>query len=698
MASVSPTPRSSGLLERLTGVSDLLVVVGVVLIVVMMILPMPPLFLDLLLAVNISLALLVLLLTMNVRSALELSIFPSLLLLATLFRLALNVSSTRLIMLHGYAGNIIQAFGNFVVGGNYVVGFVVFLILIVIQFIVITKGAERVAEVAARFTLDAMPGKQMSIDADLNAGLIDEGQARQRRRDIEREADFYGAMDGASKFVKGDAIAGIVITLINVLGGFTVGVLQQGHSFGEALEVYTLLTVGDGLVSQIPALLISAATGIIVTRAASDGNMGSDVTKQLFTEPKVLWVAAGVLGGLGLVPGLPTIPFVTLALLFGGVGYLLVGAKVQTAEVEELEKEQQQIEESKRPENVLSYLQVERIELEIGYSLIALVDQEQGGDLLDRVTMIRRQLALELGLVVPPVRIRDNMQLKPGAYVVKIKGIEMAKGELMVNHLLAMDSGAVSERLDGVPTTEPAFGLPALWIPDAQRERAELAGYTVVDPPSVLATHLTEVIKQNAADLLGRQETKTLLDHMKTDYEAVVQELVPGMLSIGDVQRVLQNLLRERISIRNLVTILEALADSGEITKDPDELTEIVRESLSRQISGQFADESGVIHAITLDPGIEREIASALERTDRGTFINIDPRVAGTLFEEVARVWQQAAEAGIEPVVLCSPQVRLPFRRLTERVLPYLNVASFNEVSPDVQVQSVGMVNISNAG
>ncbi|NLV91189.1 MAG: flagellar biosynthesis protein FlhA [Firmicutes bacterium] len=697
MASVFAPSKGGGLIQKITGLSDLGVVVVVVMIVLMMVLPIPPALLDVLLAVNISLSLLLLLLTMNIHDALELSIFPSLLLLATLFRLALSVSSTRLILLHADAGNIVRAFGDFVVGGNYVVGFVIFLILVVIQFVVITKGAERVAEVAARFTLDAMPGKQMSIDADLNAGLIDENQARQRRRKIEQEADFYGAMDGATKFIKGDAIAGIIIVFIDFIGGIIVGVAQQGFSFADALQTYTLLTVGDGLVSQIPALLISAGTGIIVTRAGADASLGTELNEQLFADSKVLLTTAAVLGLLGVVPGLPTLPFMVVGAIFGAIGYALSGVKEQSAELQEQEREAQEIEASKAPENVLAYLQVDRIELEIGYSLIALVDQEQGGDLLDRVTMIRRQLVLELGLVVPPVRIRDNMQLKPGEYVIKIKGVQMAKGELLLNHYLAMDSGAVTREIEGVQTREPAFGLPALWITEEKREQAELAGYTVVDAPSVLATHLTEIIKANAAELLGRQETKALLDHMRTDYQAVVEELVPGMLSLGDVQRVLQNLLREGVSIRNLVTILETLADYGEMTKDPDDLTELVREALGREISQQFADESGVLYAITIDPIVEREIAAALEHTDRGTFINLDPRVAGSLLNEVAMVWQQAAETGLEPVVLCSPQTRLPFRRLTERSLPLLPVLSFNEISPEIEIQSVGMVNISNA-
>lgn len=693
---MATSTRHQRIMGNLMQNSDILIVLGVVLIVVMMILPLPTFLLDILLAVNISLALLLLLLTMNVSEPLQLSIFPSILLVATLFRLGLNISTTRLILLQGFAGRIVEAFGNFVVGGNYVVGFVVFLILVVIQFVVITRGAERVAEVAARFTLDAMPGKQMSIDADLNAGLITDAEARRRRRDIEREADFYGAMDGASKFVKGDAIAGIIITLINILGGFTVGIGQQGMSLTEALQRYTLLTVGDGLVSQIPALLISTATGIIITRAASEGNMGFDVTHQLFSQPKVLAIAAGVLFVFGVVPGLPPLPFFLLGGIAGSLAFTL--GKVRQAQVAEKQKAatEQELEETKRPESVLSYLQLDRIELEIGYSLIPLVDAAQGGDLLERVTMIRRQLALELGLIVPPVRIRDNLQLNPGAYSIKIKGVEVGTGELMVNHFLAMDSGGVSEPVEGIETTEPAFGLPALWVPENRREEAEMAGYTVVDPPTVLATHLTEIIRKHAHELVGRQEVKLLVDGLREEYSAVVDELIPNVLTLGEIQKVLQNLLREGVSIRDLVTILETLADYAPITKNTDMLTEYVREGLARQISRQHTGEQGFIPVITLDPAVEDVISQAVEETDRGMVVNLDPRVAGTLLEELAGAWEKATAAGHQPVVLCSPPVRLPLRRLTERSLPSLPLLSYNEIAPDATVQAVGAVSLRN--
>lgn len=683
-------------LERFVSGNDLIIVLGVVVIVVMMILPLPSLVLDLLLAVNISLALLVLLLTMSVTQPLQLSVFPSLLLIATLFRLALNVSSTRLILLHGFAGRIIEAFGNFVVGGNYVVGFVVFLILVVIQFVVITKGAERVAEVAARFTLDAMPGKQMSIDADLNAGLITDDEARRRRRDIEREADFYGSMDGASKFVKGDAIAGIIITIINILGGFAIGVGQQGLPLDQALQRYTLLTVGDGLVSQIPALLIATATGIIITRAASDKSMGVELTEQLFSEPKVLKVAAGVLLFFAFIPGLPVLPFFALGGGIGGLAHVLDKWHMSQAQVEQLEAQERELEETKRPESVLGYLHLDRIELEIGYGLIPLVDTEQGGDLLERVTMIRRQIALELGLVIPPVRIRDNLQLEPGAYSIKIKGVEIGQGELVLDHYLCMDSGGVVEPVPGIETKEPAFGLPALWVPASRRQEAEVAGYTVVDPPSVLATHLTEIIRRHAHELVGRQEVKLLLDGLKEEYGAVVDELVPNLLTLGEIQKVLQNLLREGVSIRNLVTILESLADYAALTKDTDVLTEYVREALARQISQAHTGDQGFIPAITLDPAIEDMVSQAIQHTERGVFINLDPRDAGRLLEGIAKSWEKASAVGHQAVILCSPPVRLALRRVTERALPLLSILSYNEIASDSSVKAVGMVTWSH--
>lgn len=686
---------SASMMQNISRFSDLYVVLAVVLIVVMMVLPLPTFLLDILLATNISLSLLILLITMNINEPLEISVFPSLLLITTLFRLSLNVSSTRLILLTGNPGKIIQAFGNFVVGGNYVVGFVIFLILVVVQFMVITKGAERVAEVAARFTLDALPGKQMSIDADLNSGLITESEARHRRIQISREADFYGAMDGASKFVKGDAIAGIIITIINLLGGFAIGMFQKGLDFSGALDRYTLLSVGDGLVSQIPALLISTATGIIITRAASENNLGTDLTSQLFAQYRVLTMAAVVIALFGLVPGLPLIPFWVLAILIGVLAFGLRQAE-RTSELDHEEVfEQEQLEEARKPESLISLLQVDQIELEIGYSLIPLVDEGQGGDMLDRISMIRRQCAIELGLLVPVIRIRDNLQLNPDEYVVKIKGIQVGNGELMINHYLAMDAGGVTEEVPGIPTLEPAFGLNALWVDSETRERAEYAGYTVVDPPAILATHLTEIIRSHSHELLGRQEVKTLLDGAKEDYPAVVEELVPNLLTIGEVQKVLQNLLLEGVPIRNLITILETLADMATVTRDPDFLTEYAREALSRQISQMYL-EKDELTVLTLAPEWEEVIQGGIEHTDRGLSVALDPRLLQELYQELG----QALEENLlpYPVVLVSPQIRMALKRLTERAIPKLIVLSYNEISVDTQVKAVGTVKWNYAG
>ncbi|WP_404980641.1 flagellar biosynthesis protein FlhA [Carboxydichorda subterranea] len=675
------------------GRSDAAVFVAVVAIVLMMVLPLPPALLDLLLATNITLSLLILLLTMNVKEPLQFSVFPSVLLVVTLFRLALNISSTRLILLHAYAGRIIEAFGQFVVGGNYLVGFVIFLILVVIQFIVITRGAERVAEVAARFTLDAMPGKQMSIDADLNAGLISEQEARARRQAIEREADFYGAMDGASKFVKGDAIASVVITLINVLGGLAVGMLQMGMDVAEALRRYTLLTVGDGLVTQIPALLVSTATGIIVTRTSSEENMGQDMTRQLFGQPRTLGAAAGVLLVLALVPGLPTLPFLALAGVAAAAASAMSREQRRAAEKARLAAVEKEREEAKRPEAVMSLLQTDPVELEIGYSLIPLVDQSHGAELLDRITMVRRQVALDLGVVVPPIRIRDNMQLKPNSYVIKLRGVEIGKGELFPNHLLAMDSGQGLDALSGIRTHEPAFGLPAVWISQELRDQAEAAGCTVVDAPSVLATHLSELLRRHAAELLGRQETRVLLDHVKSFSAAVVEELVPDLLGLGEVQKVLQHLLREGVPIRDLVTILEALADSARESRDPEVLTEHVRAALARQLSHLYAEPDGTIPVITLAPALEQR----LEELAASPAAPLDPQWLQQLVVRLGRAQEEAAARGKQAVVLCSPGVRRYLRRLIERPLPRLPVMSFAEVASGFQVKSEAVVDVPDA-
>lgn len=673
--------------------SDILIAVAIVTIVVMMIIPLPAFLLDVLLTMNITAALVVVMVAIYLVEPLEFSVFPSLLLVTTLFRLALNVSSTRLILLDGYAGEVITAFGNFVVGGNPFVGFIVFVILVIIQFIVITRGAERVAEVAARFTLDAMPGKQMSIDADLNAGLISDADARQRRKNIQREADFYGAMDGASKFVKGDAIAAIIIIIINIVGGFVVGMVQRNMDAGQALQAYTLLTVGEGLVAQIPALLISTATGIVVTRAASDSNLGHDIVNQLLTNPRVFYIVAGVLALLGLVPGLPGIPFFTLSIIAGALAYALKRSAQTEAITEISRQEEKEAEEVRKPENVVSLLQVDPMELEIGYSLIPLVDASQGGDLLDRIVMIRRQCALELGLVVPTIRIRDNIQLRPNAYLVKLRGVEVAKGELMLDHYLAMNSGNVAEELLGIETVEPAFGLPALWIPENDRERAELSGYTVVDPVSVLVTHVTEIIKSHAAEIIGRQEVQTLVDSVKASNPAVVEELIPNLVSLGDIQKVLSNLLRERISIRNMVTILETLADYAPITKDTELLSEYVRHALSRQISRQYV-YNDVLPCLSVDPQLENKINSAVQRTEHGSYVALDPQTMQSIVTALTNELPKLTGLGYQPVVLTSPQTRLHFRKITERVAPSLVVLSYAELDPKIEVQALGMVKI----
>ncbi|MBE2939534.1 flagellar biosynthesis protein FlhA [Anoxybacillus flavithermus] len=673
---------------------DLSVLIMVVLIVAMLIIPLPSWLLSVLIIMNISLALLVLLTSMNMREPLQFSIFPSLLLLLTLFRLGLNVSTTRSILSKGEAGGVVETFGTFVIGGNVVVGFVVFLILVIIQFVVITKGAERVSEVAARFTLDAMPGKQMSIDADLNAGIISEQQARERREKIAQEADFYGAMDGASKFVKGDAIAGIIIVLINMLFGMVIGIVQQGMDIGEAAKRYTLLTVGDGIVSQIPALLISTATGIVVTRAASDDNLGADIMQQLFAYPKMLYVTAGTIFLLGLftpINDLLTIPIASL-LAFGAYQFTKqADAPESTTEETEEEIEMDQM---KSPESVVSLLSVDPIEFEFGYGLIPLADANQGGDLLDRIVMIRRQLALELGIVIPVVRIRDNIQLQPNEYRLKIKGNEVARGELLLDHYLAMSPGIDDDAIEGIDTVEPAFGLPAKWISEEMKERAEMFGYTVVDPPSVVSTHITELLKAHAHELLGRQETKQLIDHVKESYPILVEEVTPNPLSVGDIQKVLANLLREKVSIRNLPVIFETLADFGRMTTDPDLLTEYVRQALARQITSQYVVEGQPLRVITLSGKVEKMIAEGVQQTEHGNYLALDPVVSQAIVEAIAMQIEQFPFQDQTPILLCSPAVRMYVRQLTERYFRHVPVLSYNELEANVEVQSVGVVNV----
>ena len=675
-------------------IRDLVVLIGIIGIVLMMIVPIPFTLLDFLLLTNISVALVIILVAMNTVDALEFSVLPTLLLITTLFRLALNISTTRNILAHAEAGRVVETFGRFVAGGELVVGFIIFLILVVVQFIVITKGAERVAEVSARFTLDAMPGKQMSIDGDLNAGLITEEEARERRRKIEREADFYGAMDGASKFIKGDAIAGIVIVFINIIGGIVMGTLVHDFSVPEALERYAILTIGDGLVSQIPALLISTAMGMVVTRAAAEDNLASDLSVQLLRFPKMLYIVAGTLVALGLFTPIGPVIAVPIAGVLAYGGYRLQKYQ-ETKQAESRQMaEETQIEEVRSPESVVSLLNVDPIEFEFGYGLIPLADTGQGGDLLDRIIMIRRQCALEMGIIVPVIRIRDNIQLKPNEYVIKIKGNTVARGELLLNHYLAMSPGIEDESITGIATVEPAFQLPALWIDERMKERAELAGYTVVDPPSVVATHLTEVIRRHAHELLGRQETKVLVDNLREHHPALVDELIPNQLGIGDVQKVLVKLLKEKISIRDLVTIFEALADYAGYTKDPDVLTEYVRQALSRQITRQFAASGGTLRVVTVGPSVEKKISESVQQTEHGSYVALDPVSAQTLHQRISEQLNKLVQSGNQPIILASPAIRMYLRQLLERSMQDVPVLSYNELEPDVEIQSVGVVNL----
>ncbi|OEC02521.1 flagellar biosynthesis protein FlhA [Lysinibacillus sphaericus] len=674
-------------------VRDIGVLGAVILIVAMLIIPLPPWMLSFLIVINITLGLIVLLTAMSMKEALDFSIFPSVILLLTLFRLGLSVSTTRAILANGDAGSVVETFGDFVVGGNVLVGLVVFLILVLIQFIVITKGAERVAEVAARFTLDAMPGKQMSIDADLNAGVISEREARERRDKVAGEADFYGAMDGATKFVKGDAIASMVMVIINLLFGIIIGVVQMGLPFAEAATHFSKLTVGDGIVSQIPALLISTATGIVVTRASSKGSLGEDITGQLFAQAKLLYVAGGTIVLLGLFTPIPN--WVTLPI---GIS-LIAGAYMMERKKPEDEEELLEIEEEvatdgmKSPENVVNLLNVDPIEFEFGYGLIPLVDAAQGGDLLDRVIMIRRQLALELGIVIPVVRIRDNIQLQPNEYRIKIKGNEMARGELLLDHYLAMSPGD-DDSIEGIDTVEPSFGLPAKWITEQVKEDAEMSGYTVVDPPSVVSTHLTEMIRANAHELLGRQETKQLIDHLRETHPILVEELTPAPLSTGEIQKVLGKLLRENVSVRNLPIIFETLADYAKLTSDTDILTEYVRQSLARQITSQYVGDSSSLKVITVSGKVEKMIADSIQQTDHGNYLAMDPQDSQTVLETIASEVERVSFMEQSAIILCSPAVRMYLRQLTERYFPQIPVLSYNELDASIEIQSVGVVNV----
>ncbi|MCT4507982.1 MAG: flagellar biosynthesis protein FlhA [Tepidibacter sp.] len=676
---------------------DIIVTLGIIGIILMIIIPVPLFMLDILLSLNISLSLLILLIAIYNKEALEFSVFPSLLLITTMFRLALNITTTRYILWTGSAGNVIEAFGNFVMGGNALVGFIVFIIIVIIQFMVITKGAERVSEVGARFTLDAMPGKQMAIDADLNSGLIDERDARDRRKKIQMEANFYGAMDGASKFVKGDAIAGIMIAGINILAGFVMGVVFQKLSIQEAVVRYTLLTVGDGLVSQVPALLISTATGIVVTRAASESNLGKDIISQLFREPKIMYIIAGVLFSLSLTP-LPFIPYFTLSILFIFIGISLKKTNESIEEDNEDSQKQgdevsEEIEDIRKPENVLPLLQVDSIELEFGYGIIPLADKSQGGDLFDRLVMIRRQCALEMGIIVPMIRLRDNIQLEANEYIIKIKGIEMARGEIMFDHYLAMNSGVAEGDVVGIDTVEPAFGLPAKWIDEKEREKAEIFGYTVVDPPSIISTHLTEVIKKYTYELLGREEVKMLIDNLKETNAALVDEVIPNLFSLGELQKVLSNLLKEGISIRNLPTILETLGDYGVLTKDSDTLTEYVRQSLFRSITKQFIPNNQA-KVINLDPNLEQVIMDSIQQTETGNYLALDPHISQSLIESLSKEVEKLLSIGEQPIIVTAPIIRIYFKRFIDQISDDIIVLSYNEIDPKVKIQSVGTVSI----
>ena len=662
--------------------------------VIFFIIPIPSILLDVMLAINISLAMIILFNALFAKEVLDMSFFPTLLLFTTIFRISLNVSSTRLILSTGEPGNVVETFGGFVGGGNLVIGAIVFIVLILIQFIVINKGSERVSEVTARFTLDAMPGKQMAIDADLNTGAITEKEARERRTKIQQESNFFGSMDGATKYVKGDATAGLIITFINLIGGTIMGVMNGGLSAMEALQKYGILTIGDGLVSQVPSLLISLATGILVTKASSEADFGSMLVKQLFGIPKVLYIVGATITFLGIATPLNPVLFCAL-----GIAFLAAGRKIQKdVKVEEIEEEtnadETAAEEIRRPENVVSLLQVDPIELEFGYGIIPLADVNQGGDLLDRVVMIRRQIALELGTVVPIIRLRDNIQLNPNQYIIKIKGIQVTEGEILFDHYMAMNPGYVEEEITGIPTFEPSFHLPAIWITESQRERAESLGYTVVDPPSIIATHLMEIIRSHLDELLTRQDVHNLIENVKEANETLVSELVPKLLNVGEIQKVLQNLLAEGISIRDLVTIFETLADYAPTTHDTDVLTEYVRQSLKRAISNQYFNNNETTSVVTLDPNVEQVIMDSVKQTEQGAYLALDPDYTNRLMTSLREETDKLEELGRTPIIITSPIVRMYLKKLTQEQFRNLHVLSYNEIDSDVELQSVGMVTV----
>lgn len=679
--------------------NDVFLAIGISLIIGMLLLPVSPFFLDLLLTINLALAITIMMVTLYTNEPLQYSTFPIILLVSTLFRLGLNVSATRLILTQGEAGEVIHTFGSFVVGGNYLVGILIFIILVIINFIVITNGAGRVAEVAARFTLDAMPGKQLSIDADLNAGLINEQEARFRRGQIQKEADFYGTMDGASKFVKGDAIAGIIIVIINIVGGLIVGVFQQGMPVQEAVQHFTVLTIGDGLVSQMPALIISAATGILVTRVSDESKkLGDDIQAQMFTNPKILAIVGGLLGMLSLIPGLPKLPFMVIAALSIGGSVLMIRNNRKKEREQEQQKAMEKAQEKKKKsgttQNVMELLQVEPLEMEMGYRLVSLLEPESGGDLLDRIAQIRRQIAMELGMVLPSVRVRDNLQLAPNCYNIKLRGVVIESSEVRADMLLAMNTDGSSERIKGISTKEPAFGLPATWIYADQKEDAEVKGYTVVSTSAVVATHLTEVIRRFAPDILSRQDVQALLDNLKSTAEALVDDLIPDQLTAAELHVILQNLLRERVPIRDLTSILEALSYHSRVSKDKDYLTEQCRMALSRSICKQYQDPaSGELPVLTLAPAIEEELASGL--SDNGELLSLSPAFVQALLASISqKIESVLLSQGVQPVLLCNSKVRLPLRRLIERMLPQIGVLSYNEIGPTIKAVTVGMVEL----
>lgn len=694
MASTKENPTRKNSVGKFLTQGEIALIAGVIGIFVVLIIPIPPFILDLLITVNISVTLLLLLVTLHAKGPLDLSTFPSILLFLTLFRLSLNVASTRQILLHGYGGQVIASFGEFVVGGNVVVGMVVFLIIIVIQFIVITKGATRISEVAARFTLDAMPGKQMSIDADLNAGLITEEQARHRRELISKEAEFHGAMDGASKFVSGDAIAGIVIVLINIVGGIVMGV-RHGMSITDALQHYTILTVGDGLVSQIPSFIIATASAVIITKTSSSENLGRDLSKQMFSQPNAVAFASGILAVFSIIPGLPKLPFMIFAGFFGILFFLLKKSSKKLILEESKESEiKRNAQEPQPEEDVEKLLHVDRMGIEVGYKIVPLVDPQKNGGILERINALRRQMARDMGMIVPPIRVRDNLHLGANQYVIKIRGQDIAKGELFPDCYLAIDSGATTKSIDGMKTTDPAYGLPALWITGAVKDEAEASGYTIVDPVSVMITHLTEIIKNHAYEILCREDVQKLIENLKKESPSLVEELTPSVMPLGSVQEVLKNLLKEQIPIRDMATILETIADYVTVSKDTELLTEYVRQRLSRTICQKYQNVEGKIGVISFDPQLEQTIANAIHKTDRGNLLALEPILAQKLIDKLTEVIRGSLATGYEVVLLTSSNIRSHIRHLIENALPQVAVLSYKEVSPGVKIDSLGIVKL----